>query len=157
MREVKMEAGCVGDLPAVLYRRPREEILRQVTLIVNGDFDKPDDMSYHVIERITVQSVITKGGRTFTKRQVRSWMKEQPYRWSKENVDGAVAIDCRVRIGDMYQPQFRRRIPPFYDLVCTSYDSYPMPQPPPSRPKIRSGSQLQVDANDRGSKAKNNR
>lgn len=116
----------MGDLEAVLYRTPREAPFRQRTMRVGDVFDNPEDMSYHIIERIRGQSVTTKGGATFTKRRVHTWLKEQPYQWSKQPVSAlSVAVDCRVRLGDTYHPQFQKRIPPFYDLTAR-YDARPM-------------------------------
>ncbi len=47
---------------------------------------------------------------------VQKWVNDQPYRWHKQNVPGSIAFDCRVRVGDIYHPQFERRIPPFFAL-----------------------------------------
>ena len=47
---------------------------------------------------------------------MKKWVNEQPYRWHKRDVPGSIAFDCRVRVGDIYHPQFEQRVPPFFAL-----------------------------------------
>lgn len=53
------------------------------------------------------------------------WINEQPYEWHKTPAVGSVPVDCRVREGDIYQPQFVKRVPPFYSLDA-NYNAVPM-------------------------------
>ena len=53
------------------------------------------------------------------------WLNEQPYTWHKQPSAGTLPFDCRVYEGQVYQPQFVKRIPPFYSLN-ESHDATPM-------------------------------
>ena len=50
---------------------------------------------------------------------VQNWVNEQPYRWYKHDISGSFVFDCRVRVGDIYHPQFERRVPPFFALEAS--------------------------------------
>ena len=67
----------------------------------------------------------TKSGKRYRKTNVLRWLNEQPYTWHKQPSAGTISFDCRVYEGQVYQPQFSKRIPPFYSLdEC--YNATPM-------------------------------
>ena len=58
----------------------------------------------------------TKSGKRYRKNDVLRWLNEQPYTWHKQASAGTTPFDCRVNEGQVYHPQFLKRVPPFYSL-----------------------------------------